>query len=492
VTNSYLKLQTYRAAFWSFADAVGSRLVHFVIGIVLARLLLPEQFGLIAMLTIFMAIAQSLLDSGFGSALVQKKDVTETDTSSVFYLNVFISLILAVILCLVSPLIANFYGQSELLPITQAMSVVVIINSFVVVQQAMLTRKMDFKIQAKVSLIAGIASGGFGISMAYNGYGVWSLVVQQITAALFRAIFLWLYNPWRPKLLFSFHALREMFSFGSRMLVSGLLNQIFNNLYYVVIGRLFSPVALGFYFRARTLAEMPSATLSGIVTRVSFPVFSSIQDDDARLKRALRKALGMLIFINAPVMIGLAVVAKSLVLVLLTEKWLPCVPYLQLLCIVGLLLPLHTLNLNILMAKGRSDLFLRLEIIKKVLLVLNIAILWRWGIVPIIGGQMVLSVLAFFLNSYYTGKLLNYNAFAQIKDVAIYCVLALIMGVVVHLVEYLPVMNAALLLVVQIMLGMVVYLLMSKFFNPPAFSEAWYAIRHKIAIHKMQTREKNL
>jgi O-antigen/teichoic acid export membrane protein len=276
------------------------------------------------------------------------------------------------------------------------------------------------------------------------------------------------------------------------MLVSGLLNQAFNNLYYVVIGRLFSPVALGFYFRARTLAEMPSATLSGIVTRVSFPVFSSIQDDDARLKRALRKALGMLIFINAPVMIGLAVVAKSLVLVLLTEKWLPCVPYLQLLCIVGLLLPLHTLNLNILMAKGRSDLFLRLEIIKKVLLVLNIAILWRWGIGPIIGGQMVLSVLAFFLNSYYTGKLLNYNAFAQIKDVAIYCVLALIMGVVVHLVEYLPVMNAALLLVVQIMLGMVVYLLMSKFFNPPAFSEAWYAIRHKIAIHKMQTREKNL
>lgn len=478
--NSSLKSKIYHSAFWSFVDGIGSRFVQFVIGIILARLLLPEQFGLIAMLTIFMAIAQSLLDSGFCSALIQKKEITEADTSSVFFFNVLISLVLAGILCLVAPWIAVFYGQPDLLPITQAMSLVVVINSFGVVQTTMLTRHMDFKTQTKVSLMAGLGSGGIGIAMAYSGFGVWSLVAQQVAAALIRGILLWLCNKWRPKFIFSFHALRQMFSFGSRLLVSGLLNQIFDNLYYVVIGKLFSPMALGFYFRARTLAELPSTTLSGMISRVSFPVFCSIQEDDVRLKRALRKALAMLFFINAPVMIGLAVVAEPLVQVLLTEKWLPSVPYLQLLCVQGLMLPLHILNLNILLAKGRSDLFLRLEIIKKTMVVLNIAITWRWGITSIICGQLAISFLAYFLNSYYTGKLLGYNALAQMRDVAIYFVFALLMGGGVHLIEYLALPSKALLLLAQIVSGMTIYLLLSVIFQPLAFSEGWAAVHHKL------------
>jgi O-antigen/teichoic acid export membrane protein len=479
VTISSLKLKTYRGAFWSFVDAIGARLVQFVIGIVLSRLLLPEEFGLIAMLSIFMAVAQNLLDSGFGSALIQKKEITEADTSSVFFFNMLISLALAGILCLVAPWIAAFYQQPELLPITQTMSLVVVINSFIVVQATMLTRKMDFKTQAKVSLLAGLGSGFIGIAMAYHDFGVWSLVSQQLAAASFRVMFLWGFNRWRPKFIFSFSALRQMFSFGSRMLASSLLNQIFENLYYVVIGKLFSPLTLGFYFRACTLAEMPSATLTRIVTRVSFPVFSAIQDDDDRLKRAMRQALGVLFFINAPVMIGLAVIAKPLVLVLLTEKWLPSVPYLQLLCVLGLLLPLHALNLNILMAKGRSDLFLRIEILKKILVVLNIAITWQWGIAAIICGQIVVSFLAFFLNSYYTGKLLGYTAFAQVQEVALYLFSAILMGGGVYLVEFLNFSSNRCLLVVQVVIGAAIYLLLSVIFRPQAFLDGAQMIFNK-------------
>ena len=466
--------------FWSFIDASGARLVQFIIGIILARLLLPEQFGLIAMLTIFMAIAQTLLDSGFGSALIQKKEITDADTSSVFFFNVILSFFLAGVLCLAAPWIAAFYGQPDLILITQAMSLVVVINSFALVQTAMLSRQVDFKTQTKVSLLAGLGSGIIGISMALNGFGVWSLVAQQVSAALFRAIFIWILSHWRPKLVFSFHALRQMFAFGSRMLASGLLDQIFSNLYYLVIGRFFSPMALGFYYRATTLAEMPSTTLSLVVTRVSFPVFSSIQDDDARLKRALRKALCMLFFINAPIMIGLAVVAKPLVLVLLTEKWLPSVLYLQLLCVLGLLLPLHTLNLNILMSKGRSDLFLRLEIIKKAMVVLNLAIAWRWGITAIIIGQIGVSLVAFFLNSYYTGKLLGYNAFAQMRDVAVYLVFTLLMAGSVHLMGYINVSNNVLLLFIQIFSGGAIYLLLAFAFKPTAYADGLDAFNYNI------------
>jgi O-antigen/teichoic acid export membrane protein len=473
-----LKSKTYRGAFWSLIDAIGMRFVQFAIGIVLARLLLPEQFGLIAMVTIFMAIAQTLLDSGFGAALIQKKEVTDADTSSVFYFNIIISLFLAGILCLAAPWIASFYSQPDLLLITQVMSLLIVINSFAVVQTAMLTRNVDFKTQTKVSLLAGLSSGGIGITMAFSGFGVWSLVTQQISAAGFRAILLWLLNPWRPNFIFSFHALSQMFSYGSRLLASGLLNQIFENLYYVVIGKLFSPMSLGFYTKARNLAEMPSMTLSRIIGRVTFPVLSSIQEDNIRLKRAMRKSLTMLFFINTPVMIGLAVVAEPLVMVLLTEKWLPSVPYLQLLCIIGLLLPFHTLNLGILMAKGRSDLFLRLEIFKKVLTIISISVTWRWGITGIIWGQVVIAFVALFLNSYYTGKLLGYHATAQIRDIGVYLVFSLLMGSGIHLLEYLILHSSGMLLFFQIISGAALYFLVAVVFRPSAFLEGWEALRN--------------
>ncbi len=477
---SDLTRRSYQGAFWSAIDAFAGRLLRFVIGIILARLLLPEQFGLIGMLAIFMAISQGLLQSGFGSALIQKENATDIDTSSVFYFNVVISIMLAGLLTLAAPWIAFFYSQPILSSLTRALSVVVIIDAFGVVQTAMLTRRLEFKTQTKVNFVAGACSGAIGISMAYSGFGVWSLVAQQISAAAFRVALLWAFNDWRPRLAFSVSSLRTMFGFGSPLLVASLLGQFLENVYYAVIGRLFSPAALGFYTRARQMEELPSRMLSKTVTRVALPAFSSVQSQHVRLKRALRKALRVVVLFNAPVMIGLAVVGEPLVLVLLTEKWLPSVPYFQLLCLVGLVLPLQRLNLNIFKAKGRSDLYLAMALIKAALSAIAIATFYRWGITALIGGQLAVSALSYLITSYHTRKLVCYGPMQQLKDVGIYFVLGAVMGVGVYVVGSLPLPNDLLLLILQVGVGIVLYVMLCAVFRPPAFLEVFDALWKKL------------
>ena len=316
-----LKYKTIRALTWSFLEVIGRQGVQFVIGIVLARLLFPEQYGLIGMLTIFMAVARSLLDSGFGAALIQKSEPTLIDTCSIFYFNIVVGLAAAGLLCLIAPWIASFYNQPILVPLTRAMSLIIVVNSFGLIQRAILSKQINFKAQTKVSLISGSLSGIVGVVFATAGFGVWSLVVQQVSSSLFSTVCLWLVSPWRPRLIFSFNALKDMFGFGSRLLVSGVLNHIFDNIYLLVIGKLFSAADLGIFTRAQNLQELPSQTLSGMVGRVTFPVFSSIQDDPIRLKRGLKKALTLLVLVNFPMMIGMVVIARPLVVLLLTQKF---------------------------------------------------------------------------------------------------------------------------------------------------------------------------
>lgn len=475
-----LRQKAERGAVWSFIDAAGNRIVQFVIGVILARQLFPEQFGLIGMLNIFMAISQAFLDSGFGLALIQRKEITEADTSSVFYFNVAIGLFLTLLLYLTAPWVAAFYKEPDLVYLTRALSLVLAINSLGVVQTAMLTRHVLFKLQAKVSLISALCSGGFGVVLAYRGYGVWSLVGQQLARAILNVMLLWLFNSWRPSLMFSFRALRCMFVFGSRMLASNLLNQVFINIYYVVIGKVFTAADLGYYTRAGRLEELPTLTLTTVVTRVTLPVFSSIQDDDVRLKTGLRRALGMLMFINVPVMMLLAATALPLVTVLLTEKWLPCVPYLQVLCIQGLLYPLHAMNLNVLIAKGRSDLFLRLEMLKRGLTICNILVTWRWGVMAIIIGQVVLSFVGYFLNSYYSGKLLGYPARQQLRDIRGYFLSAAVAGAGVYALQYVGFPNAVLLLAAQVVFGLTAYLLLCRLFRLPALADGWRLVTERV------------
>ncbi len=482
-----LQQKTIHALLWSFIEAIALRGVQFVVGIVLARLLFPEQFGLIGMLTIFMEVIRTLLDSGFGSALIQKKDITQTDICSIFYFNIAVGLAAAGLLCLAAPWIAAFYKQPILTPLTRALSLTIVINSFGMIQSTVLVRQINFKTQTKVSVIAGSLSGIIGICLAANGFGVWSLVVQQISASLFSTVCLWIFNSWRPAPIFSFDALREMFGFGSRLMITGLLNSIFENIYGLVIGKLFSANDLGFFTRAKTLNDIPSQTLSQMTGRVTFPVFSTIQDDPARLKRGLKKALTTLALAHFPVMIGLAVIAHPLILVLLTEKWSASVPYLQLLCMAGLLYPLHLMNLNVLQALGRSDLFLRLDIIKRVLVVINIAITWRWGISAMICGMIFMSIVSYYLNSYYTGRLIQYPLWEQLRDVFSYFTLTVLMGTAVYASGLLHFPNTWSLLLVQITVGIVIYVFLCWLFRLTAFMEIWQRSLGKLTFLKPET-----
>lgn len=481
-----LKSKTLHALFWSFIESVGLQGVRFVIGIILARLLIPEQFGLLGMLMIFMAVAQVFLNSGFGAALIQKKEATQKDICSIFYFNILVGVAAAGLLCLVAPWIAAFYNQPILTPLTQALSLTIVINSFSLIQQTILTKQLNFKVQSKVSLISSVVSGIIGVILASGGYGVWSLVVQQISSTFFQTLLLWTLSAWRPSLIFSFESLREMFSFGSRLLVSGLLNRVFDNIYLLVIGKLFSATDLGFFTRAKTLGELPSLTLSDMIGRVTFPVFSTIQNDTVRLKRGLKKALTTLVLVNFPMMIGLAVIARPLVLVLLTEKWSECIPYLQLLCFLGLLYPMQMINLNLLTALGRSDLFLRLEIIKKMLIVINIAVTWRWGISAMISGMIVSSVISYYINSYYSGVLIDYSIREQLLDLLPYLIMAALMGMVIFAIGLLPFPNHWSMILVQIIIGIVIYICLCRLFRLTAFMEIWQASWNRRALLRVE------
>lgn len=470
-----LHKKTTRALFWSFLEAFAQKGVQFAVGIVLARLLFPEQFGLLGMLTIFMAVIRTFLDSGFGAALIQKQVITEKEISSIFYFNVLVGVAAAGLLCLAAPWIASFYRQPILAPLTRALSLTIVINSFGMIQSSLLTKQINFKTQTKVSLIAGLFSGTTGVTMAFLGFGVWSLVGQQISGTLCSTLCLWRFSPWRPSPVFSLDALRGLFGFGSRLLFSAVLNQTFDNIYLVVIGKVFSPTDLGFFTRAKTLNDLPSQTLAEMTGRVTFPVFSTIQDDPVRVKRGLRKALALLVMVNFPLMIGLALVSRPLVLVLLTDKWSASVPYLQLLCAGGLLFPLHLMNLNVLQALGRSDLFLRLEIFKKLLIVINIALTWRWGITAMIGGMIATSFIGYYLNSYYTGVLVRYPLREQLADLFPYLAAALLMGAGVYGAGLLSHGGAWSTLLVQAAAGLCSYLFLCRAFRLTAFMELWQA-----------------
>lgn len=469
--NNDLKTATSHGLFWSFFERIGQQGIQFFIAVLLARLLLPEQFGLIAMLAIFMAVAQSFVDSGFGSALIQKQDATHLDECSIFYFNILVGFLAAGLLFLAAPWIAAFYEIPLLTPLARVLSLNLIINAFGVIHSTLLTKRIDFKAQMKVSVIAAVLSGSIGVAMAYRGYGVWSLVAQSIASNVFQTVLLWFFLPWRPSWMFSWVSLRSMFPFGSKLLFSGLLDTIYNNLYLVVIGKMFSATDLGYYTRAEQTQRFPVVNLSSSVGRVTFPVFSSMQDDRARLKRGARKALSSLAMVNFPLMIGLAVVAKPLVLVLLTDKWLPCVPYLQLLCVVGLLYPLHVINLNVLMAQGRSDLFFRLEIYKKATITAAIFLTAPLGIIAMIYGQIATSVLHYYMNSYYTGRLISYPASEQLKDFFPFLFLASLMGFGVFLAGYLPLKNNVALLFSQVSIGIILYVSLCSFAKISSFVE---------------------
>lgn len=448
-----LKQKTVSGLFWSFTDNFAKLGITFVIGIILARLLTPREFGLIGMTTIFIAVSQSFIDSGFTQALIRKKDCTQADYSTVFYFNLFISFIFYALLFSAGGLISQFFNEPLLERIVQVLGLVLIINALTIVQQAQLIRAINFKLQTSISIISALISGAIGISMAFAGYGVWSLVATTLSSAFVTMLLLWLWNGWRPSRTFSRDSLTEMFSFGSRLLVSGLINTVYQNIYLLVIGRYFSAAILGYYTRAQEFKKVPSQNITSVIQRVSYPVLSTIQDDVPKLRAAYRKLIQSTMLITFVLMLGLAAVAEPLIITLIGEQWRQSIVYLQLLCFVGMFYPLHAMNLNMLKVQGRSDLFLRLEIIKKLLAVPTIIIGVIFGIEIMIMGMIVNTLIAYYLNSYWSGKLIGYSTGQQIKDILPSFVLAMSMSLSVYLVGHILDVVYPLRLLIQLALG---------------------------------------
>lgn len=412
-----LKQKTVSGLFWSFSDNMANMSIQFVVGIILARLLSPREFGLIGMLTIFIAVSQTFIDSGFSMALLRKKECSEIEYSTVFYFNVIVSIFFSLILFFCAQYISIFFKEPQLKPLLQVLSSGLIIGALGSMQKTILTKKLDFKTQAKISVLSASISGAIGLTMAYADYGVWVLVIMTLSRNACNSFLLWIWTKWRPLWVFSKNAIRELFGFSSKILISALIDTAYRNIYYLVIGKYFSAIDLGYYTRAEGFKNLPSENLMNVIGKVSLPVLSSIQDDKERLKDKYKIMIRSSMFISFVLMLGLAAVAEPMVIALIGEKWRPSVIYLQMLCPIAMLLPLHVVNLNMLTVQGRSDLFLRLEIIKKALAIPVIIVGVFWGIKIMIIGIMVNSVICYFLNSYYSGRMIKYSSWDQIKDI---------------------------------------------------------------------------
>lgn len=416
---------------WTFAQQFGTQSIGFLVSIVLARILLPKEFGLIGMISVFVGIGTSLMNSGLTQSLIRTSDPDQADYSTVFFFNMAGSVIVYWLLFFSSPLIANFFSQPILVEIIRIYCLSFIISAFSQVQMTKLTKEMNFKLQMTIAIPSLIGAGLLGIFLAYKGYGVWSLVWMSLFQAFLSSIQLWYRTGWTPSFVFDKKKFHYHFKFGYKLTLSGLLDTIFTNIYQIIIGRFFIAADVGFYTRANSLKQLPVNNLSGALSKISYPLFASIQNDDARLKKAYKQIMQMVIFVIAPVLVIMGVLAEPLFRFLFTSKWLPAVPYFQILCLTGILYPLHAYNLNILNVKGRSDLFLKLEVIKKALTVVMIVITIRFGILGLIWGQLIGSVLAFVINTHYSGRFIKYNAWQQAKDVLPLIIWAFIAGFIV-------------------------------------------------------------
>lgn len=465
-----LKNKTVKGVGWSALENVTRMGITFVVSIILARLLSPEEYGLIGILTIFIAIFNAIVDSGFTNALIRKQDASDTDYSTVFYTNLVLSVVLAATLYCCARPIAVFFERPELVSLTQVMSSVVVINALAIVQRARTTKAIDFKTQTKITFISSIVSGAIGIAMAYMGYGVWALVGQQISNQLLSTIFFWIYNRWMPKFIFSWTSFKEMWAFGSKLLASGLIDTVWKEIYQVIIGKCYSPATLGLYTRAKQFADLCSSNLTAVVQRVSYPVLSSIQDDRVRLKGAYQKVIKTTMLPTFVLMLGMAACAESMIYVLIGEQWLECVPMLQIICTYGMLYPLHALNLNMLQVQGRSDLFLKLEIIKKIIAIGPLLLGIFVDIYLMLVGSLVTSLIAYYLNAYYSGPFLNYSIKEQVKDIIPSLGVALTMAIPVFAMSFIP-LNPFLLLPLQILVGAVITISICEVTKIPEYIE---------------------
>lgn len=471
-----LKDKTVKGVAWSGIDNVAQFGVSFLVSIVLARLLSPDDYGLIGIIAIFTAVCQALINGGFTTALIRKKDATDDDYNTSFIVNFGMSSVLYAVIFIYSPLIAIFFERQELILLTRVASLGMIIGALALVQQTRLTKRLDFKTQTKITITASILSGVIGIGMALWGFGVWALVAQQLVSQAFRTIMLWFVNKWIPSLRFSSTSFHELFGFGWKIMLSNLIDTVWKELYQVVVGKFYSPAALGQYTRAYQFSRLFSSNFTNVVQRVTFPVLSNLQDEKTRMLSAYRRIIKTSVFITAISMFFLGAISEPLLYCLIGPKWQEAATYLPLICIAGSTYPLHAINLNMLEVQGRSDLFLGLEVIKKIIALGPLFIGAFISIKAMLYTSLLTTIIAFLLNSHYSGKLVGYNSWMQLKDIAPSYGISVTIAVPVFFLKYLPISDWVI-LPMQIVLGFFVLYLLCKVIKPKEYEELLIIIK---------------
>lgn len=426
-----LKNKTITGVFWSSVERFSIQGIHFLVTLVLARILTPKDFGLIGMLAVFIALAQSLIDSGFSLALIRKLDRTDTDNSTVFYFNIVTSIFVYLLLYAIAPFVSVFFHEPQLTELMRILCLVVIINSFSVIQRVIYTSAVNFKVQAKATTLAAIISGIIGIVMAIQGFGVWALVFQQLSSAFFNTLLLWFYSKWRPIFVFSWKSFKELYLFGFNMMIVGVVETLYQNSYQIFIGRFFSAVDLGYFTQAKQISNLPSTNISTIISRVTYPIMSGIQNDNVRLSMLYRKLACAISFIVFPLMCGLAALSSPIVEILIGSKWQFAAVLIVPLSFSFMFYPVHVVNMNVLQVKGKSKLYLKTEIIKKIISVTVLILTIPLGIIAMCYGRIFTSVLTLLINIYNTSRQVEISLYSLIKDLMPVLCISLFMFIVV-------------------------------------------------------------
>lgn len=453
---------------WRFAERCGAQMVAFIVSVVLARLLSPDAYGTIALVTVFISIVQIFVDSGLGNSLIQKKDADNIDFSTVFYTNLFFCFGLYTLIYIISPLIARFYRDMEMVPMIRVLGLTIIVSGLKNVQQAYVSRNMLFKRFFFSTICGTICAAGVGIALAYRGYGVWALIVQNLVNVTIDTAILWMIVKWRPQMAFSLKRFKGLFSFGWKLMVSALLDTGYNNLWSLIIGRVYTSADLGFYNQGDKFPKLIVNNINTSIDSVLLPVMSNAQDEREHVKNMTRRSIMISVYIMAPLMIGMAAVAESLVIFLLTDKWLPCVPYLRIFCITYMFWPIHTANLSAINALGRSDLFLKLEVIKKTVGLLLLFITINHGVMAMACSLLISGLLSQIINSWPNRRLLNYSYIEQLKDILPSIIAAVLMGAIIYPIHYLPMLDIVI-LVIQVVVGLLTYISLSVVFKIDSF-----------------------
>lgn len=415
---SELKHKPFNAIIWNLLEKFGIQIFTLIIGVILARILTPSDFGLIGMISVFFALSTVFINSGFGAAYIQKKNADEVDASTIFFFNLFVSIFLYTILWFAAPLVANFYNVNELVDLMRVSATVLVINALALMQTVKLTKEINFKRKTIISLISIVISGTIAIVLALNDFGVWSLVFQNIIRTIVNCSGLWIAYSWRPLIIFKIESLKSMFSFSGWILLQGLLRTFFDNIYILIIGKFFPVAQLGFYSKAKSYQKTVSKVPASAIGTVSFPIFSNLQNDPYKLKKSMKNFIQHSIFFIAPISGILIVIAKPLINLLLTDKWVPMTVYFQLLLIAGILFPISLMNVQLLNAQGKSNLNFKLSIFKNSLRIISILITFRFGLVFIIYGEIIVSVISLFINGYYTKIFIKYGMMEQLRDLS--------------------------------------------------------------------------